>query len=62
MIASPSSIYTHPEVPGIEIHRGQRTGVFYLVAGVPQLTNQQLISVGNWLTQIGREDLDASER
>ncbi|MEV8639481.1 hypothetical protein AB0395_48545 [Streptosporangium sp. NPDC051023] len=63
MIASPPSpsVYVHPEAP-IELHRGQRTGVFYLITGAPQLTSRQLIDVGRWLIQVGREDLEAAER
>lgn len=61
-MSSPSLILTHPRVPGIELHRGPRSGEAYLIAVAVQLSPADCADVGEWLAAQCREDLDAPQR
>lgn len=55
-------ISRHPHVPGVELHRGPRTGECYLLAVGVHLTGEQLVDVGEWLVDHGREHTSPPER
>lgn len=55
VVESPSLIVTHPRLPAIQLHRGPRSGESFLLAvGVP-LSREQLVDVGEWLIEHGRQ-------
>lgn len=61
-MSSASLILTHPRVPGVELHRGPRSGEAYLIALAVRLSPADCVDVGAWLTEQGREDLSAPQR
>ncbi|WP_433364122.1 hypothetical protein [Streptosporangium sp. CA-115845] len=62
MIFSPPLVLAHPRIPGVELHRGPRSGESYLIAMAVRLDGEDLVDVGEWLAQRGREELDRQER
>lgn len=62
MVISPPLVLTHPRLPGIELHRGPRSGAAYLIAMAVPLAPADLVDVGDWLAQLGREELARVER
>ncbi|MEV0830861.1 hypothetical protein [Nonomuraea rubra] len=62
MVESPPLVLSHPRLPGITLHRSPRPGKHHLLAVGVELGGQDLVDVGDWLGQLGREELDAAER
>lgn len=62
MVISPPLVLTHPRLPGIELHRGPRSGAAYLIALAVPLDRQGLADAGRWLLEQSGEDLSRSER
>ncbi|MEV7013314.1 hypothetical protein [Streptosporangium sp. NPDC051022] len=46
----------------MQLHRGPRSGRSYLLAIGVELDGEQLVDVGTWLAQEGREELERSGR
>ena len=59
---SPALVSRHPRLPGVELHRGPRSGVSYLLAVGVRLSDDQLVDLGEWLAERGREHTAPSER
>ncbi|MEU0520097.1 hypothetical protein [Streptosporangium sp. NPDC006007] len=55
-------ILTHPRLPGVELHRGPRSGEAYLIAPAVRLPPADCADVGAWLTEQSREDPSAPQR
>lgn len=62
MVESPPLVLSHPRHPGITLHRGPRPGNHHLLAVGVELGAQDLVDVGDWLSHLGREELDRGER
>lgn len=62
MISSPSLVLTHPRLPGVELHRGPRGGVLYLISVAKQLSPEDCVIAGDWIADVGREELAAAQR
>lgn len=60
--STPALISHHPRLPAIQLHRGPGSGVFYLLAVGVQLDGDQLVDVGEWLAERGREHEDTFRR
>lgn len=55
-------ISRHPRLPAVELHRGPGSGVCYLLAVGVQLSDEELVDVGEWLAEHGREHPAPPER
>lgn len=56
MVADPPALISrHPRVPAVELMHGPRLGHSYLVAIGVDLTSEQLVDVGEWLIEHGKQ-------
>lgn len=55
MISSPSLVEAHPRLSGVEVWRGPRTGSSHVIVGPRSFTPAELVDLGEWLTEQGRE-------
>lgn len=56
VIASPPLVVTHPRLPGVEVWRGPRTGSSHVIVGPRSFTPAELVDLGEWLADQGREE------
>lgn len=62
MVDSLALISRHPRLPDIQLHRGTRAGQSLLLAVAVPVTGDELVAVGEWLIEHGREHADPPER
>jgi len=55
MVADPALASRHPRVPAVELLHGPRSGESYLLAVGVRMDADQLVDVGEWLAERGRE-------
>ena len=59
---SPALMIGHPRIPGVQLHRAMRSGEWHLLAYCPTVTGEQLVELGEWLAERGREHTSPPER
>lgn len=59
---SPDLVSRHPYLPDIQLHRSTRAGESLLLAVAVPVTGDELVAVGEWLIEHGREHTAPSER
>lgn len=63
MVADPPSLTSrHPRVPAVELMHGPRSGESYLLAVGVRMDADQLVDVGKWLAERGREQMERRRR
>ncbi len=58
MIASPPLVSVHPRLPGVELWRGPRSGAHHLIVHARAFSAAELVDLGQWLMEQGREQAD----
>lgn len=55
VIASPPLVEPHPRLSGVELWRTPRTGTCHLIVAPVALSPADLVDLGEWLAEQGRE-------
>ena len=62
VISSPPLISVHPRLPGVEVSHAPRSGAHYVIVTPRAYTADELVDLGEWLAQVGREHNAGCER